>query len=383
MPSSRRICFIANNERFFFRHFRPAIQAALAQGYEIFAYLPPEEDQRSIPDPYRQHVTIVRSPIGRNLTVPVLGWQVAWLVKNLRQHEPNVVVAFSVRTALALSLALRVIRVKRIIIYVTGLGLLELLFDRKSRLFRSLAYRVLRRASQRANCYFIFENRADPINMGFAPGQPPRQRLLMGAGVDEAEFSPTPLPPFGPLKLATVSRLVWSKGVDLAVQAVTELVSEGYAVELSIYGVPDHANPRAIEPRTWASRPGIFVKGHTEDVPAVWAQHHAAIFPSRGGEGVPRSLLEAAACGRPSIVTNVSGCADFVRDGIDGYISEAGSVSGLKRTILKLLAKPDTLAILGEAARQRFLQTSAARIVREQYEELFDLANGNDHLFRQ
>lgn len=374
MTEARQICFIANDQRFFFRHFRPAIEAASALGSRMVAYLPDDEDGDGCFAP--AGMEIVRSPITRQpLTVGGVYRQAAWLVGQLRKQRPDIVVAFSVRPALVLALALPWIKLDRAVIYVTGLGLLELLSDRKSRIQRAVTYWMLRRAGRRANCYFIFENRVDPLSMGFREGEPARQELLIGAGVDEHEFSPSPMPPPEPLRLASVSRLVWSKGIDLAVAAVTDLATAGHPVELSIYGTPDPSNPRAADPATWASKPGVVVRGHTDDIPAIWREHHAGIFPSRGGEGVPRSLIEAAACGRPSIVSDVPGCRDFVRHGVDGFVVESESVAAIKAAILALLEQRSSLQDLGAAARERFLQTSTSRIIQAQYRRLFDLSS--------
>ena len=370
MQLSRRICFIASDTRFFFRHFRPAILAALSRKLKILAFLP-----TGLPssDVLQQNVQIILSPLSRDtLTVKGLFRQTMWLIKHVRRERPEIVVAFSLKTSLVLALALPFVSVKKAIIYVTGLGLLQLLSDKKSIMSRKLAYWILRTTSRRKNCYFIFENCSDPTSMGFKPGNPKRKTLLVGAGIDEIEFNAGDFPPPKPLKFASVSRLVWSKGIDLAAQAVSELVAEGYAIELNIYGAKDAANPRSVAPSTLAHLPGVFFRGHTDDVAEVWKQHHAGVFASRGGEGVPRSLLEAAACGRPCIVTDVPGCADFIRDGIEGYVAKANSVASLKAAFLKLMAEPENLSALGQAARERVLQLSTARIVQQQYEELFD-----------
>jgi glycosyltransferase involved in cell wall biosynthesis len=294
------------------------------------------------------------------------------LIKHIRQEQPEIVVAFSVRTSLALALALPFVRVKKVVLYMTGLGLLELMPDLKSRVLRGAAYGLLRATSRRKNCYFIFENRSDPVSMGFKAGAPERKVLLVGAGVDDSEFVPRDFPPTGVFKLATASRLVWSKGIDLAAQAVSELVAEGHAIELDVYGSPDPANPRSLDPATLVGLRGVSFKGHTDDVAGMWEHHHAAVFATRGGEGVPRSLLEAAACGRPCVVTDVAGCRDFIRDGVEGYVVEPNSVQALKDAFLKLMNHPEKLHVFGRAARERVLQASTSRIVQRQYVELFD-----------
>lgn len=357
---------------FFFRHFGPAIAAALSKRFKVSAYLPPTGMRV-----YRAHheVETTPSPIERySNSFSSLIYQTIWLVWRIRRDRPQVVVAFSLRVSLALALALPFVRVPRVIFSITGLGLLAIIDDRRSRILRYISYKVMRVVSLRKNCYFIFENPSDAKMINFGAGRAVRQRLFVGAGVDASELVPIPFPPPVPFKLATVSRLVWSKGVDLAVRAVSELATEGYSVVLSIYGEPDKANPRSLDPEAWKDEPGIAFKGYTDDIAGVWGQHHAGIFPSRGGEGLPRSLLEAAACGRPCIVTDVPGCADFIRDGIDGCVVPANSVPSLKDAIKKLMTCSDSLSRLGGSARERVLKTSTVELIQKQYEELFDLS---------
>lgn len=116
------------------------------------------------------------------------------------------------------------------------------------------------------------------------------------------------------------------------------------------------------------------VHAHTDDIPAIWWDNHVRIFPSRGGEGVPRSLIEAAACGRPSIVTDVPGCCDFVRHGIDGFVIESESVPAIKNAIMEQLTRRSSLKDYGAAVRERFLATSTSHIIQAQHQKLFELS---------
>ncbi|MFG3756225.1 glycosyltransferase, partial [Klebsiella pneumoniae] len=86
---------------------------------------------------------------------------------------------------------------------------------------------------------------------------------------------------------------------------------------------------------------------------------------------MPRALLEASACGRPSVVTAVPGCRDFIRDGMEGYVVPLGSEHALREAILKLIATPEQLPILGRRARARTLDTSTNAIIQNAYEEIF------------
>src|SRR3954464_14659468 len=121
--------------------------------------------------------------------------------------------------------------------------------------------------------------------------------------------------------------MLWSKGIDVAVEAVRAARAQGAAIELSLYGAPDPSNPKAIPEDTlkaWGAEPGIAWHGATGDIPAVWRDHHVACLPSRGGEGLPRALLEAAACGRAIVTTDGAGCRAPARGGLEGLLVPPG-----------------------------------------------------------
>jgi glycosyltransferase involved in cell wall biosynthesis len=365
----KTICFFASDYKFFFRHFSPALSAARAQNAKVYLLLPVTDSATDhellgvelLPSPIDRHGSLIFSSISH----------LGWLMVTLRRIKPDVVVAYSLRQCLLVAMVQWFVRSGKIVLVVTGLGLLGLSTSVKGRLVRRIVFGLIRIAAIRSECHFIFENRSDPVRLGLGPDQSECSVFLMGAGVDLRDFPLTAVPACPPLRLATVSRLIWSKGVDVAARVVSTLASEGYPVELSIYGVPDSANPRPTDVRTLQGLPGVRYCGFSEQVADVWQVHHAALFMSRGGEGLPRALLEAAACGRPSIVAAVPGCEDFVRDGVDGYIVPLNDEQSAKEAILKLLTHPLTIAALGVNARERVAANSTTTIVQEKYERLF------------
>ena len=122
-----------------------------------------------------------------------------------------------------------------------------------------------------------------------------------------------PEPPGAPT-IAFVGRLLADKGIRTLIEAHRLLRERGSNVELLIAGTPDPANPASVsaqEAAGWSREPGITWLGHVEDISALWARAHIAVLPSRR-EGLPKSLLEAAACGRPMIATDVPGCREIV-----------------------------------------------------------------------
>jgi len=168
-----------------------------------------------------------------------------------------------------------------------------------------------------------------------------------------------PEPPSPPVKLAVVARMLRSKGIAEAVEATRRARLLGAPVELDIFGAPDPSNPGSIpeaELRQWSLQPNIAWRGTANDVARVWREHHAAIFLSYYREGLPKTLVEAAACGRPIIASDVVGCREVVRDGVEGLLVPPGDVDAAARAIVKLASDAALRAQLGAAANRRFLK---------------------------
>jgi glycosyltransferase involved in cell wall biosynthesis len=235
------------------------------------------------------------------------------------------------------------------------------------------AVRTLVRGLETRQTHYLFENPDDPALLGLDPANP-RVTLVGGAGIDPEGLSPRPLPPHPPLKVAVVARMLWSKGIDLAVEAVRLARSRGELVELSLYGAPDPSNPKAIPESTlkeWSGEPGIAWHGQTADIAAVWREHHLCCLPSRGGEGLPRSLLEAAACGRAILTSDVPGCRTLVRDGIEGRLVPPNDAAALADGLTALARDPALVARMGGAARARVLDGFTERDVMDGVKRLY------------
>jgi glycosyltransferase involved in cell wall biosynthesis len=367
-----KIAFICFDENFFLSHFLPVANAARANGFEVFALLPPDPSERidSIPG-----INIIEIDVERaRRQILRLAADVVAVASALRKCKPDMMQIFGLHPCVVSFLASLFISVPRQIFTITGLGLIDIDDRRLHRFVRPFVYWFLRAADWRGSACFVFENSADRKRLGFRTGRPKMSLTLMGAGVNPSAFTPSSMPPPLPLKLAIVSRMIWSKGVDLAVDAVTRMIDRGVPVELDLYGAPDFQNlryfPLALL-QEWGRRPGIRWHGYVKDIRGVWQAHHAALFPSRGGEGLPRAMLEAACCGRALIATDVPGCADFVRPGLEGILFKPNSVDELERAINTLVQQPQLWELMGQAARQRVLEHSTEEIIMSQYRGLF------------
>lgn len=203
----------------------------------------------------------------------------------------------------------------------------------------------------------LVENEADRLWVeGGWPLPDARVGVLPGAGVNPGVYMPAPEPQ-GPVVVGVACRLVRSKGVDVAVEAIRRLRETGADIVLRIAGKPDTDNPERVDELTiaqWRTQAGVEWHGATADMNAFWAQVHIACAPSRGGEGLPRSLLEAAACGRPLVASAVPGCADFV-DASVGLLVPASDPAALAEAIARLAADAGLRQAMGRAARDKII----------------------------
>ena len=195
------------------------------------------------------------------------------------------------------------------------------------------------------------------------PAAADRIVVIRGSGVDLDHFEPLPEPPSPPVTAAYIGRMIAIKGVATLVEAQRLLRAKGVELQLLLVGTPDLANPSSFDEttlRAWSQLPGIAWCGHREDVRAIWAAAHIATLASEGGEGVPKTLLEAAAVGRAIVATDVPGNRDIARDGINAILVPPGDAAALAAALETLARDP---------ARRRAYAAAGRSLVAEGFSE--------------
>jgi len=195
------------------------------------------------------------------------------------------------------------------------------------------------------------EDRAALVRLGIE-----RERIAMirGSGVDPGRFLPIPDPRTATVTVALVSRMLREKGVLDAVAAIRLLRARGVPVELVLAGPTDLDNRGSLATdclSALAAEPGIDWLGPVTDVREVWRRAAIAVLPSTYGEGVPKALLEAAACARPIVSTDIPGCREVVRRGETGILVTPGDIGGLATAIAALASDPARRIAMGAAGR--------------------------------
>jgi glycosyltransferase involved in cell wall biosynthesis len=252
-------------------------------------------------------------------------------------------------------LAARAGNARHVVLAPTGLGHLWVKSGLLVRAAQQITVWVIGRLLRGPGTYYMFENVEDPCEFGL-DSEGADVTIVGGAGVDPVAFHPNPEPVSPPVKVAVVARMIVPKGIAEAVVAVRLARARGAQIELHLFGAPDAGNPTSYteeDLQRWTSEPGIFWHGRIQNSVDVYSDHHLAMLLSYR-EGLPKSLVEAAASGRPIVASNVVGCREVVRDGVEGFLVPYGDHDAVASALVRLAGDPQLRLQMGRAARARF-----------------------------
>ncbi|ADC72046.1 glycosyl transferase group 1 [Thioalkalivibrio sp. K90mix] len=178
--------------------------------------------------------------------------------------------------------------------------------------------------------------------------------MIRGSGVDLAQMPFRDEVPGVPI-VAFAARLLQQKGVEEFVAAARKLRERGISARFWLIGDPDPGNPYSItaeQVEAWAAEGMVEVMGHRSDVPELYAQAHVVSLPSYYGEGLPKTLIEGAACGRPIVTTDHPGCRDAIEDGVTGLLVPIRDAGALADALQRLIENPEERRAMGRAGRE-------------------------------
>jgi len=247
----------------------------------------------------------------------------------------------------------------------------------KARLVRRLIGLVLRLLVDRDGSVALVQNPDDRealLSLGIAEH---RIVLIAGSGVDVKRLTPLPEPD-GPVTFGFVGRLLADKGVHTLLAAHRLLRAQGSNARLLIAGTPDPANPASVteaEAKSWNNEPGVTWLGQVQDIAGLWARAQIAVLPSRR-EGLPLSLLEAAACGRAMIASDVPGCREIVVHDQTGVLVPVDDPPALAAAMTRLAEHPDLRIRYATAARNLVVKKFRTDIIGQQTVELYRRLTG-------
>jgi glycosyltransferase involved in cell wall biosynthesis len=348
----RRLLFVVNNPAFFLSHRLAPALAARTAGYDVHVATMDGDAVAQIRTLGFTHHTVPMTRSGRH---PWGELRTLWALLGLfRRLRPHLVHLVTIKPVLYGGVAARLAGVPAMVAAVSGLGFVFLSQTWRMRMLRQALIPLYRLALGHRNSRVIFQNSADRDVMLALGAVHERQVVMMrGSGVDMAACVVLPEPP-APVVVAMAARLLSDKGVREFVGAAQLLRTRGVPVRMLLAGSPDPGNPASItqaEVDAWRQDDAVTVLGECENVPALYGRSHIVALPSYR-EGLPKSLMEAAACGRPVIATDVPGCRDAMEAGISGVLVPVRDVAALADAIAALAGNAALRASMGAAGRR-------------------------------
>jgi len=287
-----------------------------------------------------------------------------------RAERPDLVHHVTVKPVIYGTFAARATGVGAIVNAVPGLGYVFTARGGVAALRRAAVGFLYRAAIARSNAQFIFQNRADlEAFVALAGVARARAHLIEGSGVDLDRFAPRPEPD-APATFLLLARMLKDKGVCEFVAAAERVRATRPGWRFLMAGAVDAGNPSALDEATlarWQREAAVEWLGHRDDVPELIASTHVVCLPSYR-EGLPKTLLEAAASGRAAIASDVPGCRDAVEDGVTGLLVPARDADALATAMRRLGDDARLRQRLASAARERAVaRYGIAAIVRETF----------------
>ncbi|MGW9064771.1 glycosyltransferase family 4 protein [Achromobacter animicus] len=352
MSAGRCLLFVVNNPAFFMSHRVPVALAAQKAGYDVHVAT---MDGPAVADIQALGMTHHAIPMTRSGKHPLqeLGTLLA-LVRLFRRLRPDVVHLVTIKPVLYGGIAARIARVPGMVAAISGLGFVFLSNSLKMRLVRAVVARLYRVALGHPNSRVIFQNANDrDLLKSLGAVREDQVVIIRGAGVDLDAYRPTPEPPAPPVVVTMVARLLRDKGVQEFVQAAKLLRERGVPVTMQLVGGLDAGNPTSAtqaDVDAWQQEGCVQALGERSDVAALYAAAHIAVLPSYR-EGLPKSLIEAAACGRAVVTTDVPGCRDAIEPNVTGLLVPVRDAAALADAIARLAQDAALRQAMGTAGR--------------------------------
>lgn len=388
--ASMLVLIVCNDSAYFMRHRRPVADELTKLGVDVSVIAGGDPAPAAGDHGWSfRHLDIERFHFS-----PIRDLRLAWTsFFQFARRKPAAVHLITLKPAVfsgVAAVAARTVTRRRmpVVITIPGLGRFmkpgSAMSGVRHRLGRGLVKRAIRWLSRRRDVHFVFETRADrDLWLAEHIVRPESSEQIAGAGVDESIFHPAPERPFSPpgrahpLRVLFASRLLRSKGLDAFLDAARSFQQDD-RVEFLVAGMVEDHDPDRVAPAELERDRSITFLGSATDMPALLRSVDLVCLPSRYGEGIPRILIEAAACGLPGIASDLDGCRQIVVDGTTGHIVPSeprAAAREMVSAIRRYLDQPRLLEMQGASAREHFLQGGfSQREVVERYIELLGLA---------
>ena len=366
-----KIVLFANSDWYLY-NYRLALASYLrAQGNEVILLSP---SGKYVPKLQAEGFAWHAVEFSRDSLNPFRELRVVWkLRKLLKQIQADVLHNFTLKSVLYGSLAAKHTHVRKVLNAITGRGYLFLNESRKTNFARTLVIPLLRYALR--DSQIIFQNMNDlDFFTSKRLASAAQCFFIPGSGVDVEKFKPHMRRKSGTPIVALCARMLWEKGVGEFAEAAQIVQARRKKVRFVLVGSADPGNPSSVPLETlqhWNDEGILEWWGWRDDMVEVYQSASLVCLPSYYGEGLARSLLEAAACGVPIITTDIPGCRDIVQPDISGFLVPARDAKALADSIMVAIEHPDLLVEMGARGRELIVKRYSQEIVNSETYQLY------------
>lgn len=375
--SNKCLLFVVNCPAFFLSHRLPLALSARDEGFNVQIATMDGKHVEKIEQMGFVHHVLPLSRSGRNPLKELFTFFSMWRL--FRQVRPDLVHLVTIKPVLYGGIAARMLKVPGVISAISGLGFL---FTKRSSLkvsiLRNIALFFYRLSLNHPNQRIIFQNPTDKNLLVKAGGiHEDKIRLIRGSGVDLKNYSMKIDSANVPI-VVMASRLLKDKGVHEFVEAARILTSKNIKARFQLIGERDLGNPECVSDSSiqlWKEEGIVECLGYCSNIPELFSKAHIVTLPSYYGEGLPKVLIEAAACGCATITTDMPGCRDAIEPDITGLLIPARNVEALVQAIEQLIEDPDLrnkMAIAGRDLAER--EFGIEKVVKAHMQIYYELA---------
>ncbi len=376
--NTNSILFVVNTTSFFLSHRLPLAKAAKDAGFKVHIATSDSFASPLIKAEGFTHHTIDLKRSGTNIISDFATF--ISLVKLFRSVNPSLVHLVTIKPVIYGCIAARILRIKSVVAAISGLGTVFIDNSFRGLLRRLLVLKLYKSAFKHPNLAVIFQNKEDrDLFLGKNLIDSKSCHLIRGSGVQISDYPYLPEPDNVPV-VVMASRLLIDKGVIEFVESAKILKLEGEDIIFRLIGDSDPDNRTGVSENflnQCHSEGFVELLGYREDISEQYARANVVCLPSYR-EGLPKSLIEAAACGRAVVTTDVAGCRDAIIPNITGLLCPAKDPKKLATAIKKLILDPNRRQEMGRAGRKLAeVEFAIEHIVRQHLNIYIKLTNPN------
>ena len=366
----KKVLFVVNDAAFFVSHRLPIAQQLIEEGYEVHLATSGE----TLPIYNKMGLSFHKLGVSRKGTRPLSELRLIWqLFKLFTGLQPDLVHLVTIKPYLYGGIAAKMAKVPAVVSAVSGLGFVLMATGLKAKFLKTVLYPLYKLSFSHKNQIIIFQNNDDAnFLVDWKVIRASKARLIRGSGVDLNAYQYS-AEPKGKIVITFVARLLTGKGIREFINASRIIHSNGKEVNFWVVGDLDEGNPESItkaEVASWKDLSNVKFFGFQSNVAELYSKSNIACLPSYR-EGLPKSLVEAAACGRAVITTDVPGCRDAIESNKTGLLVPVNNAVALADAIEYLLENPDVRERMGVAGRALAEKEFAIEKIVAEHMEIF------------